>query len=501
MYFGLTAAILTDLERQASVGAELIVTRSISAGMGFGLISEFRRNTLPNWLLMRQWAKSFASLAQSVAYRASSWSHPLEDLVALVLSFRVWRRWLALGRNPDVDLAREVVGGIVCGDLVIDSFLRFRPKAAFDAKDPFVWRILWQVLRDARRANRYFARRAVGTYLTTYATYVDHGVTARVALQYGVSVYVLSDFFNFLARLTPDRPYQTPDCRGYRASFYALPSELQSQCLSRSEELLTLRLSGGLDPAMAYMRSSAYAGDPAGRQAGAADSLRGAVVVFLHDFYDSPHIWPGLVFTDFWDWICTTIETLTAADVPFFIKPHPNQISLSDAVISELRAKYPHVRWLDRSTNNLALAQAPISCGVTVYGTIANELAFLGIPTIGAAANPHEAFGFCRTATSRAEYTSLLQDHSSMPLAPDEMRTQALQFYAMHNKLHQPKAAALGAALFRYYAAAVAAMTGAAPASAAIESLELVRREPRYGEVIGELAEGLRTHPKGLAPE
>jgi hypothetical protein len=70
---------------------------------------------------------------------------------------------------------------------------------------------------------------------------------------------------------------------------------------------------------------------------------------------------------------------------------------------------------------------------VTVYGTVAHELAYLGVPSIGCARHPHHAFDFCRTARTREEYANMLLTHIDLPVSKEEMRQQALAFYYAHN--------------------------------------------------------------------
>jgi hypothetical protein len=192
---------------------------------------------------------------------------------------------------------------------------------------------------------------------------------------------------------------------------------------------LRTRLSGGIDSATSYMKVSAYA------TSGQAvpDDMAGAVVVFLHDFYDSPHIYPDIVFGDFWRWACFTIDTLSAAGIGFYLKPHPNQVQLSSDVLDQLRAAYPKLRFLPQGITNAQLADAGLACGVTVYGTIAHELAYLGVPTIACAHHPHIAFGFCHTAKNRAEYADLLRSATRLAVDKQAMRREALAFYYMHS--------------------------------------------------------------------
>ena len=202
--------------------------------------------------------------------------------------------------------------------------------------------------------------------------------------------------------------------------------------LARSQ--LENRISGIVDTATIYMRQSAYSKVTTKLP----DNVSGSVIVFLHDFYDSPHLYSDMVFDDFWEWICFTVEVLSESDINFFIKPHPNQIDLSEQALLDLKAKYPKAKWLSSDVSNVNLVNSGISCGVTVYGTIAHELAFLGVPTICSAKHPHYSFDFCRTANSAEEYKDMLMSYNTLSLSKEEMKRQALAFYYMHNLSKSP---------------------------------------------------------------
>jgi hypothetical protein len=68
-----------------------------------------------------------------------------------------------------------------------------------------------------------------------------------------------------------------------------------------------------------------------------------------------------------------------------------------------------------------------------MYGSVAHELAYLGVPSIACAKHPHHTFDFCRPARTREEYMAFLRTPDVMPVDAAEMRTQALMFYYMHN--------------------------------------------------------------------
>jgi hypothetical protein len=312
------------------------------------------------------------------------------------------------------------------GDLVNDSYLRFRPAETVDLTDPYLWLVIWQAHRDVRRAFTYFKREQPSLLLTSYATYVQHGVAVRCALLSGVQVYSFGNLQQTAKQLTSEDWVHTRDPRNYAADFKRVASP--GQALADAERLLAGRLAGEIDPATAYMRVSSY------RETDSpVPDVSGAVVVFLHDFFDSPHCYHGLLFPDFWTWVERTVDVLQSAKIPFFLKPHPNQVVESDAVIAKLRARFPAARFIAPSVTNVQLARAGMRCAVTVYGTIAHEMAFLGIPTIACARHPHVAFDFCTTCLGLEQYDEALRGALELKLDPDVARRQSLEFVHMHN--------------------------------------------------------------------
>jgi hypothetical protein len=162
-------------------------------------------------------------------------------------------------------------------------------------------------------------------------------------------------------------------------------------------------------------------------------NVRGAVIIYLHDFFDSPHIYPDLIFPDFWNWICFTIEILQSSKIPFFLKRHPNQLALSDDICLRLSNKYNDASFLPNGLTIQQLAAADIACVVTMYGTVVHEAAYLGVPSIACARHPSAAFDFCNTAKTLIEYEALLRKANALVLNDKQIvKQQVLEFYVMH---------------------------------------------------------------------
>jgi len=420
-YVLLFGALIARMREHRLIDARLVAIPA-SGTMGCGWSQRVARGAIAARLRDSPWIRGYGDIVDGIGCRLVDPVLPYSLIEEKRLARALWSK---LREQPDLQALR--VDGIEVADLLIDSYLRLRPSPRFDASDPLLLELLCMAIRAVRRAREWFAEFQPLVYLTSYSSYVAHGVSVRVALAQGIPVWSFGNLSRFGKRLTRDDPFHTRDASDYAQRFAAVSDP--EACLSEARAGLESRLSGAVDAATSYMRQSAYSCPTVDLPAG----LDGAVVVFLHDFYDSPHVFHDLIFTDFWRWLAVTVETLDAAGIPCFLKPHPNQIVDSDRAVAEFRATYPAVRWLSAGTSNSQLASAGIACGVTAYGTVAHELAYLGVPSIACARHPHHSFGFCRTARSLTEYLELLRTARVATMSHEAMQREALAFYYMHN--------------------------------------------------------------------
>jgi len=419
-YFGLFGLIVAALRDLRSLRPAQFVLNSPRVGESHSL-SRLLQYRFINWLSLTKWIRLYRAYCDEVGYRGAGLRHPLGDIVDLWRAFVFWR-----GLESRETLLAMSIEGVPAGDLINDAYLRFKPAPTVDLADAYLWLTIWNAYRQVRRARRYFGRVRPLLYLTSYSTYVQHGVAVRAALQSGVRVYSFSNYQEFAKELSLGDWVHTKNPDSYAREFAALSAPQER--LAEAEKALQARIAGAIDTTSGYMKKSAYA-----QSAEPVPDVRGAVVVFLHDFFDSPHVYRDLVFADFWEWICFTIETLRDAAIPFVLKPHPNQIGLNGPVIEKLQRRYPGLTIISPKITNLQLVQAGMACAVTVYGTVAHEMAFLGIPSIACGHHPHVSFDFCRTADSREQYASLLKGFATMAFDKAEMRRQSLMFFYMHN--------------------------------------------------------------------
>lgn len=419
-YFGLFGQIISSLRERRSVRVEQFVLKSLRVGESKSIIKFFayRFASRP---LGKKWVGLYNSFCDGIGYRSTSPLFSIGDIVDLYRAFICWRRLTTID-----SLIALAIDDIPVGDLINDSFLRFKPAATVDLADFYLCLVIWQAYRDARRARKYFTFVRPKLYLTSYTTYVQHGIAVRVALRCGVKVFSFCNYQELAKKLSLTDWVHTKNPDNYADDFSKL--EHQEQRLAEADIALTSRIAGINDNAIAYMKKPAYAelDEP-------IPDVQGALVIFLHDFFDSPHVYRNLVFPDFWEWVCFTIETLQKANIRFFIKPHPNQTDRSVSVLNQLKQCYPNVLIISSGVSNKQLVQAGLACAITVYGTVAHEMAYLGVPTIACAHHPHVSFDFCQTAKNKQDYARLLSQSTHIKFDKIAMRQQSLAFYYMHN--------------------------------------------------------------------
>ncbi len=413
--------IFHHISKKLPIQINLCLFRTIIDGETKNGIVQYVKSRFIARLLNIKWRDLYSAYCPIIGINALKIN--CYDFVSLFKAFKLWMK--IIGGSSVLSLK---INNIYVGDLINDTYIRYKPNYYVNVKDFYLFIIIWNACKYINSADKFFSRNKVKLFLVAYSTYIQHGIYVRVALNFNIPVYSFGNYQNFSKKLTNDDWFHTKCSTSYHAEFLKLDQQTRDELLLQSKKMLENRINGGIDSATAYMRKSAYI------ETEKFDlDLSGGLVIFLHDFYDSPHVFYDLVFPNFWEWACFTIDTLKNNQKKFFVKIHPNQIGLSSEVVTRLLQKYPDLEIIPQNITNLQLVKAGIKVGVTVYGTVSHELAFLGVPSICSARHPHISFDFCVTAKTKDEYRKFLLDENISKLSIDELRQQSLIFYAMHN--------------------------------------------------------------------
>ena len=339
--------------------------------------------------------------------------------------------------NDKVSLLEFESKGLVVGYLIIDSFLRFSPSATLEIGHPFLKHVIASAFHIHDQVENYLTSNIVKTLFVPYGTYIHYGIIVRECLRREIPVFSFDTFWNGLGnKVKSDYPMQRPRYFKYSETFANLDNKDENCKLA--ESYLNRRFTGKVDNAISYMKTPAFG--KASKQK-LFHTEKPKALVMLHCFFDSPHIYRNMLFCDFYDWIVTVLSSAGQSTCQFYVKPHPNGVSGNTIVIERLKERFPDIVFLPPSTSNTAIIEEGVDCVFTVYGTVAHEFTWFGIPVINAGDNPHINYDFSITPSDRGQLKELILNPPLKPLDNlESIRQQICEFYYMHNIYQNPEA-------------------------------------------------------------
>ena len=316
--------------------------------------------------------------------------------------------------------------------MIYDTYLRFKPAATVEITDPFLENVIISALDNSERLTNLFQKNDYDLLLTSYCTYVQHGVAVRIAHKYGVKVVSFGNFDQLAKVVEPDFPYHVKNYHIYKEHFLKISQNEKERCLDLAIKSLNRRFSGELDNSTFYMSKSSYHQELLTEKI-FSHSGNKRIVVFLHDFFDSPHIYRDMLYPDFYEWLDRTLGILSETGHDVYIKPHPNGIIGNEPVVEQILKKFPKVIEISKTISNKVLIKEGFDLAVTVYGTLGHEMPYFGIPVLNAGDNPHVNFLFSETAFSRNGYEQTLFSIENIQKPTEELKDEIGAFYYMHN--------------------------------------------------------------------
>jgi hypothetical protein len=422
-YQTIFAAIVTDLWKKKKLINNIIIVNSINHAAGTGLIASILRSQFVTFLRSLHLARFNSELVGPVAYNSNEKFDIINEILIFLYAKKIWKKLIK--KN---NINNFKINNVFLGDLIVDTYLRYKPSYVFKISDPFVEKIIRQALRDLQKSSDFFRITKPDLYLTSSTVYLEHGIATRVAAKFGVKVRSYHDYHIFGKKITLKDYHPTITTQRLPKNFFS--HQQRKKIINLANKNLNQIILGSKSDTLFYMKRSAYK-----NYNKAFPDLNGAVVIFTHDFFDSPHVHSNFIFEDFYKWLDFTIKILSLNKIPFFIKPHPNKNirGASDAAFKSLKKKYPGLKFISSKISNLQIVQKGIICGVSVFGTVIHELAYMGVPSIACARHPSYLFQFCRTASSLNEYKKYLCTPNILPISRKEMKKQACEFFYMRN--------------------------------------------------------------------
>jgi hypothetical protein len=355
-------------------------------------------NSVFNFFCINSYEKIHLSFADSIDFKNSS-KYRDKRLIANELDK------IIIYLNSPSDILSLKFDEILVGDLIYDTYLRFYHKPTINEINQELIYTIETALNIYHNFKYYLSTNNVKKIVNIYTTYIQHGITARLCLHHNIEVYSVA---YVIQKITTDFPYHQ-----INHTLFSAEKKLSKEEFSLAKSRLESRFAGTIDAATSYMRISAYSAIPLGTELKQMFMLRPRnIVIYIHEFYDSPHINRVLQFPDLYQYLKQTLEKLTdLSNTSVFVKLHPNAVigCREEAITLVDSFKVEHFHILDESISNLNIIELRPNLVCTARGTVGIEMAYFGIPTVALFDNLYANFNFVHTCYSIQSYFSILR--------------------------------------------------------------------------------------------
>ena len=300
------------------------------------------------------------------------------------------------------------INDIDIGDLLYDTYLRYRAQPTYLKSDhAFLKKLIYKSNMVILKLEKIYDKYRFESFYTSYSSYLHHGIPVRFFLKKNIEVFSGQNNSQYNKKLSKSDTSHAENYLSYKSMINQVKKN--QKILNFSDEDLKLRFSQDKYNKLSYLHTDTYNYNKKKKiNLNQINGLEG--IVFLQDFYDSPHCWGKIAFDDFYKWTIYTLNIIKKYNLKIGVKPHPNSWHNSkDSILiyERLRKKFPDVVWVDKDYPNKIIFNK-IKFGISCAGTVLFELAYHGIKAISCGEHPGKDFNFTINAKDKLQYKDIL---------------------------------------------------------------------------------------------
>lgn len=310
-------------------------------------------------------------------------------------------------------LAKYKYKNLQIGDLIYDTYLRSNISPTVDLKNKYLLKLFIDAHFYLDEIEKYFKKNEVKAIIVSHHVYIQYGLIARYAVRRNIPAiqihYLKFGQQNFnLVKLDryclKDYPYYD-----YNKVFTKFKKKSKEKFLKIGKKLIKNRVSGIKDYTSIYMSKSTFAKSKIKLEK--IDKKKKKIIIFSHNFYDSPHRHRFMTFPDFYEYLMFFGKISEKfKEYQWLIKPHPNDTASSDHIFKNLSEKFPNIIILNKKVSNIDILRLKPNLIITNHSTAGHEFAYLKIPVLNTGDNIHIDYNFNLHARSKKEILDILKN-------------------------------------------------------------------------------------------
>lgn len=324
------------------------------------------------------------------------------------------------------DLLNIHFDSILVGDLIYDTYLRFYNQPTIFEINSDVLNVIEIALNIYYNFLDFLSKNKINCLVNSFAGYIQHAIPVRICHSKGIDVFTMGSRSYLIQKFNDRFPYCSID----HSVFHPM-KQLPEGAIELAESILTSRFQGKVDAATFYMKESSFSDKEMDIKLLDLFKVRKRnVVIYAHEFYDAPHINRLLLYPDLYQYLKSTLESLSDIEnTTIFIKTHPGGLPGTKEKTIELVKSIgaPHFLILDESVSNKHIVELKPDLIVTARGSIGVEMAYFKLPVVALYDNPYVNFHFVHTCYDSDSYIDIIKGSKKPSVVFD--KTEIFSYY------------------------------------------------------------------------
>ncbi len=281
------------------------------------------------------------------------------------------------------DVLKFKIDNVLIGDLIYDSYLRYNLKTTINLLDDNFRNFFLKSVDYYFYCKSIFKKYEIKSVVLSHTIYLP-ATMGRIALQKNISFYCVHS--GGCVRLGKDGLYNE-NFKYYKKEAKKLSKHQKKLGTNVAKKELNRRLNGDANPSIYGGRdNSTWAGEINYNYIKTNHKIK--VLVALHDFYDSPHVFGNFLFADFQEWLNYLGKLSLKTDYEWYLKLHPSKKfkAITAEIIKIFLKKYKKFKVLNDDISHLSYVKK-IDYVLTIHGNIAQEYALFNKTVITGSPN------------------------------------------------------------------------------------------------------------------
>ena len=334
--------------------------------------------------------------------------------------FKIFLKKRKIFKNK-YDVINFKLNKIWIGDLIYDTYLKVKNIPTIDIKDEKFINFFENSIYVFLFWFNYFKKNNVKALIISHSTYL-YGIVMRIATKFSVTVY--KPTFNTIYKINKNNYTIGDEFFMFKKEFMKLSHSIKKNGLLIAKREIALMISGKKKIGLGYNFKENK------KEVLNANRNKIKVMIAMHNFYDSPHVFGKMLFPDFYVWLEKIVALSLKTDYLWYFKLHPENTKKDFIYIKSILKKNKNIKIISHKKNQNEIIKMGIKFVLTCFGSIGYEYAYRGVTVVNACKrNPHAGYSFTHTPKTINKFNQIILDLSKYKLNPS--RKSILEFFFM----------------------------------------------------------------------